>query len=49
MPVPQELFFLVERAGEPVLIIFARGLLLIAAVSLLLIAAVSLLQMIRLC
>jgi hypothetical protein len=26
-PIPQELFFLVGWAGEPVLIIFARGLL----------------------
>ncbi len=29
MPVPQEKMFFVERAGEPVLVIFARGLLVI--------------------
>ena len=27
-PIPQELFFLVGRAEEPVLIIFARGLVI---------------------
>jgi hypothetical protein len=28
-PIPQDLFFLVGWAGEPVLIIFARGLIII--------------------